>query len=122
MQATGMNSSRAVVNLNGDWERYVHDKPVETVHVPSSLAPGGMYSLRREFLLPRLEKQERAILHFNGICYHGRVSLNGKELGTTIPYVPHEFDCTKQAQEGRNTVEVEIVDAGTGPNGWGRTK
>ena len=119
MQATGMNSSRAVVNLNGDWERYVHDKPVGTVHVPSSLAPGGMYSLRREFLLPRLDK-ERAVLHFNGICYHGRVSLNGKELGTTIPYVPHDFDCTKQAQEGRNTIEVEIVDAGTGPNGLGK--
>ena len=74
MQGTGMGSSRAVVNLNGDWERYVHDKLVGTVHVPSSLAPGGMYNLRREFLLPRLGKQERAILHFNAINYHSRVS------------------------------------------------
>src|SRR5262249_36608583 len=39
---------------------------------------------------------------------------------TTIPYVPHEFDCTQQAQEGRNVVEVQIVDAGTGPNGSGK--
>lgn len=120
MQGTGMSSSRAVVNLNGDWGRYVHDKLVGIVPVPSSLAPGGVYSLRREFLLPRLGKQERAILHFNAINYHGRVSLNGKQLGATIPYVPQEFDCTQQAQEGRNTVDVQIIDAGTGLNGLGK--
>jgi hypothetical protein len=33
MQATAVNSSRAVVNLNGDWERYVHDKLVGTVRI-----------------------------------------------------------------------------------------
>ena len=58
MQGTGMSSSRAVVNLNGDWERYVHDKLVGIVPVPSSLAPGGVYSLRREFLLPRLANRK----------------------------------------------------------------
>jgi len=119
MQETGLNSSRAVVNLNGDWERCVNDRVVGTVRVPSSLRPGGMYTLRREFLLPRLNRQ-RAILRFNAINYYGRVSINGKELGTTIPYVPQEFDCTAQAQEGRNTVEVLIVDAGVGPNGLGK--
>jgi hypothetical protein len=119
MQGTSLNSSRAVVNLNGDWERYVNDKLTGTVRVPSSLRPGGMYALRREFLLPRLAKQ-RAILRFNSINYYGRVSLNGKLLGTTIPYVPQEFDCSEQALEGRNSVEVEIVDAGTGPNGLGK--
>ena len=115
-----VNSSRAVVNLNGDWERYVHDKLVDTVRIPSSLRPSGLYSLRRECLLPRLASHERAILRFNAINYYGRVSLNGKQLGTTIPYVPQEFDCTQQAREGRNTVEVQIVDAGTGPNGLGK--
>ena len=119
MQETGLNSSRAVVNLNGDWDRYVNDKMVGTIRVPSSLRPGGMYTLRREFLLPRLN-QQRAILRFNAINYYGRVSLNGKEVGTTIPYVPQEFDCTAQAQEGRTTVEVLIVDAGVGPNGLGK--
>lgn len=119
MQGTALNSSRAIVNLNGDWERVVNDKVVGTVRVPCSLRPGGMYTLRREFLLPRLN-QQRAILRFNAVTYYGRVSLNGKQLGTTIPYVPQEFDCTVQAQEGRNTVEVLIVDAGVGPNGLGR--
>lgn len=119
MQGTGVNSTRAVVSLNGDWERYVNDKPVGTVRVPCSLRPGGMYTLRREFLLPRLN-QQRAILRFNAINYYGRVSVNGKQLGTTIPYVPQEFDCTTQVHEGRNTVEVFTVDAGAGPNGLGK--
>lgn len=119
MQGSRLNSSRAAVNLNGDWERHVNDMLVGTVRVPSSLRPGGMYTLRREFLLPRLN-QQRAILRFNAINYYGRVSINGKPLGTTIPYVPQEFDCTSQAVEGRNTVEVLIVDAGAGPNGLGK--
>ncbi|HLV86205.1 MAG TPA: glycoside hydrolase family 2 TIM barrel-domain containing protein [Candidatus Sulfotelmatobacter sp.] len=121
MQGTGQNSSRAVINLNGEWQRYVNDKPTGTVRVPSSLRPGGMYTLRRDFVLPRLEKQ-RAMVRFDAITYYGRVSVNGKELGTTLPYVPQEFDCTAQAKEGRNTVEVLIVDAGTGPNGLGKTE
>jgi len=56
MQGTGLNSSRAVVNLNGDWERCVNGRVVGTIRVPSSLCPGGMYTLRREFLLPRLDR------------------------------------------------------------------
>jgi len=119
MPGTSLNSSRAVINLNGDWERHVHDQLAGMVRVPSSLRPGGMYTLRREFLLPRLAGQ-RAILRFNAITYCGRVSLNGKPLGTTIPYVPQEFDCTRQAQEGRNSLEVQIIDAGVGPNGFGK--
>lgn len=115
-----MNSSRAVVNLNGDWQRYVHGKPVGTVAVPSSLRPGGFYSLQREFLLPKLGRQQRAFLHFDGVNYYGRVSLNGKQIGTTIPSVPQEFECTEHALEGRNLVQVEIVDAGSGPNQLGK--
>lgn len=81
-----------------------------------------MYTLRREFLLPTLPNRERAILRFHGINYHGTVSLNGRRLGTTIPYVPHEFDGTEHAHESRNTVEVEIIDAGIGPNARGKSE
>jgi hypothetical protein len=77
-------STRTTVDLNGDWERHVHGKLVDIVAVPSSLRPSGLYRLRRTFLLPRLAKNERAILHFDAINYHGRVFLNGHELGTTI--------------------------------------
>ncbi len=120
MAGTGLNSYGAVVNLNGEWERYVHGKLVGSVQVPSSLPPSGVYNLRREFLLPALAQQELLILRFEGILYHGTVLLNGKKLGTTLPYVPQEFDGTQQAREGQNTVEIEIIDAGTGPNGVGK--
>lgn len=120
MQSTSSNKFRAVVNLNGDWERRVHGKTVGTLPVPSSLRPSGMYSLRREFLLPRLISTERAVLRFNAVNYHATVLLNDKLLGTTIPYVPQEFDCTRQAQEGRNNVEVQIIDAGSGAGGLGK--
>jgi len=105
---------RTTVVLNGDWERYVHGKLVEVVEVPSSFHPFGAYCLERAFLMPRLSDRQRAILHFDAINYYSQIFVNGIELGSTIPYLPHEFDFTPQAQEGRNTVTVEIVDAGPG--------
>jgi len=119
---TGLNSSRVVVNLNGDWERRVHGKFVDLVRVPSSLRPSGEYVLRRTFLLPRLKAHERAFLRFHAVNYHSRVSLNGSELGATIPYVPQEFEGTGQALEARNVVELTVVDAGSGANGEGKNE
>ncbi len=118
-----MNSpenSRSLVTLNGAWQRHVHDRLIDTVVVPSSLRPWGVYRLSRSFLLPKLSVAERAILHFEGITYFGRVFVNGHELGTMAPYVPHEFDFTSQAREGHNTVEVTIVDASPEPDGSGK--
>ena len=119
-QLNASASPRSLVTLNGVWERYVHDKLMDTVAVPSSLRPRGVYRLQRTFLLPRLAKHERAILHFEGITYFGRVFVNGHELGTIAPYVPHEFDFTAQAQEGKNAVAVTIVDACPEPDGGGK--
>ncbi len=113
-------STRSLVTLNGEWERYVHGKLFDSVVVPSSLRPHGVYRLRRTFLLPQIPGHERAILHFEGITYFGRAFVNGHELGTIAPYVPHEFDFTPYAQEGKNTIEVTIVDACPEPDGSGK--
>ena len=113
-------NARSLVTLNGIWERYIHDKPIDTVSVPSSLRPRGVYQLQRSFLLPKISKNERAVLHFEGITYFGRVFVNGHELGTMAPYVPHEFDFTPQAQEGKNAIAVTIVDACPEPDGSGK--
>ena len=115
-----LNPTRTVVDLNGDWARYIHDELVEVVRVPSSLRPCGTYRLQRTFLMPRLTSDQRGIVHFNAITYRGRVSVNGHELGSMIPYLPHEFDFTPYAQEGRNMIAVEIVDAGPAPQGAGK--
>jgi hypothetical protein len=115
-----LNPARTVVDLNGDWDQYIHNKHIAVVRVPSSLRPWGFYFLKRNFLLPGFSKSERAILHFEGITYFARVLVNGHELGTMVPYVPHEFDFTAQAQEGKNLVEVAIADACPEPGGAGR--
>src|SRR5215467_584160 len=114
--------TRSTVDLNGDWERHARGRLTDVVRVPSSLRPSGEYTLRRSFLLPRLQASERAFLCFHAVNYYSRVSLNGKQLGATIPYVPQEFDCTEQASEGRNIVEVTIVDAGAAGNGEGKNE
>jgi hypothetical protein len=106
--------------LNGQWERRVDGKLYDLVQVPSSLHPSGYYQLRREFLLPELSPHQRAVLHFDAITYFGRVSVNGTELGTMGPYVPYEFDCTRQSRESTNEIQVSIADLIPDPNGAGK--
>jgi hypothetical protein len=118
-QMEPLNPFRTVVDLNGDWERYIHGKLFDVISVPSSLRPSGIYRLQRTFLLPRLSNGQRAVIHFEAITYYGKVFVNGHELGSMIPYLPHEFEFTQQAVEGRNTIEIEIADAHTTPDGAG---
>jgi hypothetical protein len=111
---------RSRVDLNGHWERRIGDARYDIIQVPSSLRPSGFYQLRREFLLPKLSPHQCAILHFDAITYFGRVSVNGTELGTMGPYVPYEFDFTRRAKTGTNTVEVAIADLAPEPGGAGK--
>jgi hypothetical protein len=112
--------TRARVDLNGQWERRVDGKLYDLVQVPSSLHPSGYYQLRREFLLPELSPHQRAVLHFDAITYFARVAVNGTDLGTLGPYVPYEFEFTRQAKKGTNTVEVAIADLTPDPSGAGK--
>ena len=108
------------IDLGGTWERYVEAKLLDYVMVPSSLHPSGFYRLKRSIAVPRLSEGQRAWAHFDAITYHGRVFVNGVELGTTIPYVPHEFEFTRQAKEGVNQIEVAIADLVPDPSGAGK--
>src|SRR5271165_5349889 len=92
--------TRSRVDLAGTWERRVHGKIVDVVPVPSSQHPLGFYHLQREFLLPALTAQQRVFVHFDAMTYHGRVFVNGAEVGTAIPYLPFDFEFTEQAKEG----------------------
>src|ERR1017187_6076347 len=103
--------SRTRVSLNGEWERRIGDVLYDTVVVPSSLRPSGNYILSRNFALPRLARGERAFVHFEAIAFWGRVTVNGREVGTSGgPYIPAEFEFTSSAKEGRNEVQVQVVD------------
>jgi hypothetical protein len=118
--AEGGVRARSRVDLNGAWERRIDGDLYDVVQAPSSLRPSGYYRLKREFLLPELSVHARAILHFDAITYFGRPFVNGAELGTMGPYVPYEFDFTRHARQGRNTVEVAIADLIPDPSGAGK--
>jgi len=112
--------ARSRIELNGAWERHVNGKLFDLIPVPSSQRPLGFYQLKREFLLPTISASERTILHFDAITYHGRVLLNGTEVGTLGPYIPYEFDFTRQVKEGRNSVEIWIADLDPDLTGAGK--
>jgi hypothetical protein len=97
----------------------VNGVPVDRVDVPSSLRPSGFYRLERTFLLPKLAANQRAFAHFEAVNYHGRVFVNGKELGETLLFVPAEFDFTANAKEGENTIAVDVADLCAEPGGAG---
>ncbi len=103
-------SSRSRISLNGEWERHVDGKFYDTTTVPSSRRPSGFYSLNRQFALPQLGRGDRAFVHFEGVTFWGRVSLNGRALGTMGPYVPFEFEFTEAVKIGVNEIAVEIAD------------
>ncbi len=112
-------TGRARVSLNGEWQRYIDGELYDTVTVPSSQRPTGLYNLKRSFLLPRLSASQRSVIHFEGITYLGCASVNGAELGTMRLYVPYEFDFTSHAREGTNEVDVAMADLVPEPGGGG---
>ncbi|MFN8009207.1 MAG: glycoside hydrolase family 2 TIM barrel-domain containing protein [Terriglobia bacterium] len=114
------SESRQRLDLNGTWERNFGDRLLDFVAVPSSLRPSGYYQLKRNFVMPRLSPRQRAVLHFEAITYYGHVSINGNELGSMVPYVPHEFDITPYVKEGSNAIEVAIADMRPAPSGAGK--
>ena len=110
------------VPLNGEWEYRMAEKLYGTVVVPSSRRPSGYYRLSRTFVLPRLAPGQRVFVHFEAITYWGRITVNGKQLGTMGPYIPYEFEFTAVAKEGKNDIQVEIADLVPLPDGSGKTE
>lgn len=102
------------MDLNGAWERRLDGELYDVIPVPSSQRPLGDYTLGRKFLLPKLALGQRAFLRFESIHYYGKPSVNSAELGEMGPYVPYEFEFTRQAREGSNVVDVAMKDAGPG--------
>lgn len=112
--------TRSRIDLHGAWERHVGNGLYDIIPVPSSQRPLGYYHLKRKFLLPKLGPGRRAFLHFDSIHYHGRASLNGREVGVMGPYVPYEFEITQHVREDSNDVDVAIADLIPEPGGAGQ--
>jgi hypothetical protein len=84
-QMEPLNPFRTVVDLNGDWERYIHGKLFDVISVPSSLRPSGTYRLQRTFLLPRLRNGQRAFVHFDSITCRMNSSAHSRRLRAETP-------------------------------------
>src|SRR6516162_9555607 len=97
---TPASTTRSRIDLAGAWQRTVHEKLLDVIAVPSSRPPLGFYRLTRDFSLPALAVRQRVFIHFDAVNYHGRAFVNGAELGTTLPYVPFDFEFTRQAKAG----------------------
>ena len=117
-----VQGSRTRISLNGEWEHRLDGVLYDVVMVPSSRRPSGYYSLNRSMELPKIAAQQRSFVRFEAITYWGRVTVNGKVLGTMGPYVPYEFEFTDVAKEGKNELQVEIADLAPLPDGSGASE
>jgi hypothetical protein len=116
---TVVHGSRTSISLNGEWEHRIDGTLYDKVTVPSSRRPSGYYSLNRSLNIPKLAAGQRSFVRFEAVTYFGRVTVNGKVIGTMGPYVPYEFEFTEVAKEGKNDLLVEIADLAPLPDGSG---
>jgi len=114
-----VHGSRTRISLNGEWEHRIDGVLYDKVTVPSSRRPSGYYSLNRSLDIPKLAPGQRSFVRFEAVTYFGRVTVNGKLIGTMGPYVPYEFEITEVAKEGKNDLQVEIADLAPLPDGSG---
>ena len=112
--------SRQQIDLAGNWERWIRGRKWDTVVVPSSIRPSGMYTLQRDIRLPAIQSGERLFLSFDGVANHASVRVNGQDVGQFGPYVPANLEITKVAKERDNKVEVTIWDLEQGTNAAAR--
>jgi len=111
---------RERISLNGLWDWYIPGGKKRKIEVPSSYLCVGEAIFERTFQI-NLPKDKRAILRFEGIAYEGTVEVNGKHIGTMLPYSRYDFDITECLLQGENHIKVDLKDinASYGPTeGW----
>lgn len=112
-------SSRKRTSLNGVWKFSTPGSACTDIAVPSSVRCVGISKFEKLF---RFEKSggRRYILTFEGINYEGRITLNGKYLGTTLPYCHFSFDITNILRDENILVaDTDDINAPYGPtDGW----
>ncbi|MDQ9753303.1 hypothetical protein RFZ03_21985, partial [Acinetobacter baumannii] len=69
-----------------------------------------MASYRRNFNLPEGWKDQRVVLHFDGVYSCASVWVNGQYVGYSEgSNNDAEFDITGMVREGENNVSVQVV-------------
>ena len=136
MASSGICST--VISLDGDWNFAVDSSGTYTLDslpavsswrvatVPLSWQEQfsdlrtyqGVAWYRKEFVLPRVRREESVILHFGAVDYYSVVYVNGKPAGEHEGgYLPFDLDITALVGAGTNTVVVRVMDPSTSPGG-----
>ncbi len=105
--------------LNGTWNYRVGKGAFSTIEIPFSVRPVGHSECVRRFDLD--ETAPRTFLRFDGINYEAVVTLNGKTLGTMLPYCTYIYDVTDTVMTKDNLLSVSLEDMSPvfGPSeGW----
>ena len=106
-------------SLNGIWEYRIGKGEFTKRSVPFSQLAVGHSECQRYFNLDT--DSDVVLLKFDGITYEAKVFLNGKLIGTMLPYSEYVFDITDVVAKKDNhlLVEIEDIDASFGPSeGW----
>ena len=112
------------ISLNGLWDFAIPQGKFVKRMVPGSYHCVGDSVYSREFTYDKggMLKGTRTLICFEGIAYEGTLFLNGKEVGTMLPYSYYEFDVTDVIQNGGNQILLKLMDINAvfGPaEGWG---
>ena len=135
VQAATDQALRDEVCLNGTWNLELEgiQKPAQ-VRVPGSFAGQNQlwgkehwdvwdypedWAKRpaiyvRSIEVPKNLGNRRVLIHLGGVRHVGKVSVNGKEVGSWWDsYVPFEFDITDAVKPGGNELRVHVSNART---------
>ena len=135
VQAAADQALRDEVCLNGTWNLELEgiQKPVQ-VRVPGSFAGQNQLwgkehwdvwdypedwakrpaTYVRSIEVPKNLGSRRVLIHIGGVRHVGKVSVNGKEVGSWWDsYVPFEFDITEAVKPGANELRVHVSNART---------
>ncbi len=114
--------------LNGYWEYAILDKKEELsayqgeILVPFSpecilsgveriVKDSDILYYKRTFTMPTDFNKGRILLHFGAVDYKCLIRLNSKLIGKNVGgYYPFSFDITDTLEQGKNVLEVEVVD------------
>jgi len=103
-------STRRRIGLAGTWQRWLGDRALDKIKVPSSYRPVGVVRLCRKVNVPAVGDQRRAVLRMEGITHHASVRINNRKVGHLDAWTPYEFDVTSALRPGSNDIEVEVTD------------
>ena len=84
---------RQKIDLGGTFGFRTPGREYAPITVPSSYRCVGKAEFLKEFSFTPV-RNKTVLLTAEGINYEGRLTLNGKFLGTTLPYCHYSFDVT----------------------------